>query len=243
MAPEHIVRSFDQELEKLRRGIVQMGGLAESQIEAAIQCVVRRDANLAVDVVRDDERLDQYEQEIVAGAVRLLALRQPMATDLREVVSALKIASDLERMGDYAANLAKRAIALSQTPPVRPMSGIPRMARLVQEVLAVVLDAYTDRDVGKALEAWSRDEEVDDLYTSMFRETLTYMMEDPRNITPCTHLLFVAKNLERIGDHATNVAETIHFLVNGEPIRAARPKGDVSSFEVVIPESDGEGPP
>ena len=237
MAPEHIVRSFDQELEKLRRLIVQMGGLAESQIEAGIQCVARRDANLAAAVVRDDERLDHYEQEIVAGAIRLLALRQPLATDLREVVSALKIAADLERMGDYAANLAKRAIALSQTPPVRPMSGIPRMGRLVLEVLALVLDAYTARDVGKALEAWSRDEEIDDLYTSMFRETLTYMMEDPRNITPCTHLLFVAKNLERIGDHATNVAETIHFMVHGEPIRVARPKGDVSSFEVITPDS------
>lgn len=245
MPTEHIVKSFDQELEKLKRTIVQMGGLAESQLETAIQAIVRRDADLATRVVAADDRLDQYESQIDADAVRTLALRQPMAGDLREIVAALKIASDLERIGDYAANLAKRAIALSQVPAVRPVSAIPRMGRLVQEIIKDVLDAYTERDVQKALDAWGRDEEVDDLYTSLFRETLTYMMEDPRNITPCTHLLFIAKNIERIGDHATNVAETIHFLVQGQPIPGTRPKGDASSFEVVEPEEDdtaGRGP-
>lgn len=239
MPTEHIVKSFDQELEKLKRTIVQMGGLAESQLETSIQAIVRRDADLATRVVQSDDRLDQYESQIDVDAVRLLALRQPMASDLREIIAALKIAADLERIGDYAANLAKRAIALSQVPAVRPVSTIPRMGRLVQEIIKDVLDAYTERDVQKALDAWGRDEEVDDLYTSLFRETLTYMMEDPRNITPCTHLLFVAKNIERIGDHATNVAETIHFLVKGEPMSGSRPKGDASSFEVVEPDEEG----
>ncbi len=240
--PEHIVRSFDQELESLRRLIAQMGGVAESQIEAAIQCVVRRDAALAGKIVESDEQLDRYEQQIDADAVRALALRQPMASDLREVISALKIAADLERIGDYAANVAKRAVALTQTPPVRPAATIPRMGRLVQHLLKDVLDAYTERDVERALAAWNGDEEVDELYTSLFRETLTYMMEDPRNITPCTHLLFIAKNLERIGDHATNIAETIHFLVTGEPVRTVRPKGDISSFTVAAPPSAGSEP-
>jgi phosphate transport system protein len=239
MPTEHIVKSFDQELEKLKRTIVQMGGLAESQLEASIQAIVRRDADLATRVMQADDRLDAYESQIDVDAVRLLALRQPMAGDLREIVAALKIASDLERIGDYAANLSKRAIALAQVPAVRPVSTIPRMGRLVQEIIKDVLDAYTERDVQKALDAWGRDEEVDDLYTSLFRETLTYMMEDPRNITPCTHLLFVAKNIERIGDHATNIAETIHFLVEGEPISGRRPKGDSSSFEVVEPDDEG----
>jgi len=167
--------------------------------------------------------------------VRLLALRQPMAQDLREIVSALKVSADLERIGDYAANIAKRSLALAQVPVVRPAAGIPRMGRLVETILKEVLDAYIERDVDKAIAAWERDEELDDLYTSLFREVLTYMMEDPRNITPCTHLLFMAKNLERIGDHATNIAEIIHFLVVGTPLTVLRPKNDGSSFAVVSP--------
>ncbi len=233
MTTDHIVKSYDQELEALRGAIVQMGGIAESQLQVAIQCVMKRDSHLAGQVVQGDERLDEYEVQIDADVVRMLALRQPMASDLREIVSALKIAADLERMGDYAANVAKRAIALSQVPPVKPVAGIPRMGRMVLEIIKDVLDAYTERDLDKALAAWHRDEEVDDLYTSLFRETLTYMMEDPRNITPCTHLLFTAKNIERIGDHATNIAENIHFLIEGRPITDARPKGDSTSFAVV----------
>ena len=235
MAPKHIVKSFDENLNGLRRSIAEMGGLAESQIESCVQCVVRRDAALGTEVVRADARLDDYESDIDTAAIRLLALRQPMAADLRQVVGCLKIAADLERIGDYAANIAKRSISLVQTPVVRPVTAIPRMGRLVLEIVAEVLNAFVHRDVARALEAWSRDEEVDDLYTSLFRETLTYMMEDPRNITPCTHLLFIAKNLERIGDHATNIAEIIHFMELGEAIGSARPKGDVSSFEVVSP--------
>ena len=233
MSTDHIVKSYDQELETLRSAIVQMGGVAESQLQAAIQCVMKRDSQLAGQIVQGDERLDDYEIQIDADVIRMLALRQPMASDLREIVSALKIAADLERMGDYAANVAKRAIALAQVPAVKPVAGIPRMGRMVLEIIKDVLDAYTERDLDKALAAWHRDEEVDDLYTSLFRETLTYMMEDPRNITPCTHLLFTAKNIERIGDHATNIAETIHFLIEGRPIADARPKGDSTSFAVV----------
>ncbi len=235
MGTEHIVRSFAQELQRLSNLVTQMGGVAEAQVEAAVKAVSRRDVGLATQVMQADARLDAYERDIDAEAVRLLALRQPMAQDLREIVSALKVSADLERIGDYAANVAKRSLALAQVPVVRPAAGIPRMGRLVAAILKEVLDAYIERDVGKAIAAWERDEELDDLYTSLFREVLTYMMEDPRNITPCTHLLFMAKNLERIGDHATNIAEIIHFLVVGTPLTILRPKGDASSFAVVPP--------
>lgn len=232
---EHTVRSFDEQLKQLKHLIVQMGGLAEAELENAITALIRRDTALAQSTVGSDRRLDELEHEVANLAVRILALRQPMASDLREIIGALKISSDLERMGDYAANVAKRAIALSQLPAVRPAGSIPRMARLVQTIIKDVLDAYVERDAERAVDAWRRDEEVDEMYTSIFRELLTYMMEDARNISACTHLLFVAKNIERIGDHATNIAETIHFLVHGRPIEAARPKGDTTSFALVTP--------
>jgi phosphate transport system protein len=232
---EHIVRAFGQELEEISNIIIRMGGVAEAQVEAAAQAVVRRDAAMAAQVIQADHQLDQLQQDIDNETLRLLALRQPMASDLREILAAVKIASNVERIGDYASNIAKRAIALAQVPPVRPVSGVPRMDRLVQEIMKDVFDAYVDRDVAKAVDARQRDEELDELYTSLFREVLTYMMEDPRNITPCTHLLFIAKNLERIGDHATNIAETIHFLVVGQPLTTKRPKGDTSSQMVVNP--------
>ncbi|HYG84653.1 MAG TPA: phosphate signaling complex protein PhoU [Azospirillum sp.] len=241
MTSEHIVRSFAQELQRVSNLVTQMGGAAEAQVAAAVRAVAKRDVGLAAQVMQADLRLDEYERAIDAEAIRLLALRQPMAQDLREIVSALKISSDLERIGDYAANIAKRSLALAQVPAVRPVVGIPRMGKLVEAIMKDVLDSYTERDVAKAVSAWQRDEELDDLYTSLFREVLTYMMEDPRNITPCTHLLFMAKNLERIGDHATNVAEIIHFLVVGEPLMAQRPKNDTSSFAVVgTPETPQE---
>jgi phosphate transport system protein len=237
MSSEHIVKSFAQELRHLSNLVTQMGGVAESQVEASIQAVMRRDADLASQVMRADHRVDEYERAIDAETLRLLALRQPMASDLREIVSALRISADIERIGDYAANIAKRSIALSQVPAVRPAAGIPRMGRLVQEIMKDVLDSYIDRDVEKAVAARRRDEDLDDLYTSLFREVLTYMMEDPRTITPCTHLLFIAKNLERIGDHATNIAETIHFLVVGQPLTGDRPKAD-ASYAVTVPAGD-----
>jgi phosphate transport system protein len=233
LVSEHIIKSYDEELQRLDNIITQMGGLAESQLADAIDAVVRRDSALAARVVEGDAAVDQIERDLDNLAIRLLALRQPMARDLREIFVALKIASDLERIGDYAANVAKRAIALNQTPPVRPVYAIPRMGRLGQAMIKDILDAYVERDADKALAVWLRDEELDEMYTSLFRELLTYMIEDPRNITACTHLLFIAKNLERIGDHTTNIAETLYFLVHGTPLAQTRPKGDRSSLAVV----------
>ncbi|WP_207455895.1 phosphate signaling complex protein PhoU [Azospirillum sp. SYSU D00513] len=239
MSPEHIVRSFAQELERLANLLTQMGGVAEAQVAGAVRAVTRRDVELAAQVMAADQRLDEYERAIEAETIRLLALRQPMAQDLREIVSALKVAADLERIGDYAANIAKRSLALAQVPVVPPASGIASMGRLVGTILKDVLDAYIERDVEKAVAAWKRDEELDDLHTGLFRELLAHMTADPLTITPCTHLLFMAKNLERIGDHATNIAETIHFVVVGSPLAMERPKGDGSSFAVMTP---GSGP-
>jgi phosphate transport system protein len=188
--------------------------------------MVKRDSRLAADVVEADARVDQLEHDIEGMALRLLALRQPMAVDLRQILAALKTASDLERIADYATNVAKRSIVLNQTPPVRPAFAIPRMGRLGQAMIKDVLDAYVERDADKALLVWARDEELDEMYTSLFRELLTYMIEDPRNITACTHLLFMAKNIERIGDHSTNIAETLYFMVHGTPLAMLRPKRD-----------------
>jgi phosphate transport system protein len=239
MATEHTVKSYDEELKRLSTAIARMGGLAETQLASAIQAIVRRDAELAASVVEGDAKVDEMEQEIDTLAVRLLALRQPMAIDLRQIIGSLRIAADIERIADYAANVAKRAIALSQISPLRPIHAIPRMGRVVQEMMKDVLDAYVSRDVPKAVAVWNRDEELDEMYSSLFRELLTYMMEDPRNITGSTQLLYIAKNIERIGDHATNIADTIHFLVMGAQLRAARPKGDESSYTVVKPGNGG----
>ncbi|MEA2780345.1 MAG: phosphate transport system protein [Rhodospirillaceae bacterium] len=233
MSSEHIVKSFDDELKRLSQMVAQMGGLAEAQLQIAIEALVARDAEQAARVVQSDARIDQIERQIGAQTIRMLALRQPMARDLREVIAALKISSDIERIGDYAANVAKRAIALTQSPPMRPVGGIARMGRLVQQIIKETLDAYSAHDAEKAIAAWKRDQEVDDMYNSLFRELLTYMMEDPRNIGPSTHLVFIAKNIERIGDHTTNVAEIVHFLVRGEDIAETRPKSDKTSFTVV----------
>jgi phosphate transport system protein len=164
--------------------------------------------------------------------VRMLALRQPMAQDLREVVAAIKIAADIERIGDYAKNIAKRAIVLSTHAPMKPAASIPRMSQLALQIIKGVLDAYIDKDAEGARAAWRRDEEVDEMYNSVFREMLTYMMEDPRNIGPCTHLLFIAKNIERIGDHATNVAEIVYYLVHGRSLDEERPKGDTTNVSI-----------
>ena len=240
MAAEHIVKSYDEELQRLNKMIVEMGGLAESQLAAASEAVQERDSDLAARVIEDDAKVDQLERDLDNLAIRLLALRQPMARDLREIVVALKIASDLERIADYAANVAKRSIALSQSPPIQPAHALPRMARLALLLIKDVIDAYVERDADKALDVWNRDEELDEMYASLFREFLTYMMEDPRNIGACTHLLFMAKNIERIGDHATNIAENLYYLVHGTPLTQARPKGDNSSLAVVAPDRPGK---
>ena len=233
---DHTVKSYDEELTSLHEDILRMGGIAESQFAASMQAIAKRDPNIAAEIVRGDTKIDELNAVIDQRVVRMLALRQPMATDLREIVSSLKIAADIERIGDYSANIAKRAIAIAEMRPVRPINGIPRMGVLVQRLIKDVIDAYNNRDAEMAMKVWARDEEVDDMYNSLFRETLTYMMEDPRNITPCTHLLFVAKNIERIGDHATNVAETIYFVVHGKRIGETRPKGDSSSLIVMAPQ-------
>jgi phosphate transport system protein len=233
MPTQHIVQSYDEELKKLSTLIVQMGGIAESQLAGAVEAVVKRDSDLAGEVVQSDAKIDVIRNQVDDLAIELLARRQPMANDLRLIVSALRISSEIERIGDYAANVAKRSVALNQAPMVRPVHAVPRMAALVQALIKDVLDAYITGDAAKADAVRARDEEVDELYTSLFRELLTYMMEDPRSITACTHLLFIAKNIERIGDHATNVAELIHYTVKGEMPAEDRPKGDDTAYAVM----------
>lgn len=228
--PEHTVTSYDEELNQMTGTILRMGGMVEQQLAEAITALIKRDPELASRVIADDQQVDRLEHEIDHLVMRLLALRQPMAVDLRLITASLKISSDLERIGDYAANVAKRASALSQVETMRPVAVIPRMSQTVQGMIKEVLDAYMARDADMALAVWRRDEEVDEIYNSLFRELLTYMMEDPRHITPCTHLLFIAKNIERMGDHATNIAETINFLVTGRALDEARPKGDTTPF-------------
>ena len=230
MATEHLVKSFGEQLERLNASISEMAGLAESQLQMALDALSRRDTDLAQRVIAGDARVDQLEKDVANQVVRLLALRQPMAIDLRAIVSALKISSDIERIADYAANLAKRSLVLSQIPPMRSLGGVERLGRLVLALMKDVFDAFAHNDVQKAHSVWLRDEEVDDMYTSLFRELLTYMMEDPRNITPCTHLLFMAKNIERMGDHATNIAELIEFKVTGKEMTETRPKGDTANY-------------
>jgi phosphate transport system protein len=230
---QHTVHAYDEELKKLEQTIDRMGDMAESQLQSAIQALVRRDSEIARQVVEADVRIDDLEQQTGTQAVRLLALRQPVAQDLREIVAALKISSDLERIGDYAANIGKRVIALTQTTPFKLPAGIPRMGWLVQKIIKDVLSAYGSRDAQKALAAWQSDEEVDETYSGLFRELLTHMMEDPRNIGSCTHMLFIAKNIERVGDHATNIAETVYYMVVGEPLDAVRPKSDSTSTMTV----------
>jgi phosphate transport system protein len=239
MAAEHIIKSYDEELGRLNNLIVEMGGLAENQLSSSIDAVAKRDSELAARVVEGDAKVDELERELDNLAIRLLALRQPMARDLRQIFAALKIGSDLERICDYAANVAKRSIALAQTPPIQPVHALPRMGALALALVRDVIDAYVERDADKALSVWRRDEELDEMYSSLFREFLTYMMEDPRNIGPCTHLLFMAKNIERIGDHATNIAENLYYMVRGTPLTEARPKGDKSSLEVVARDRAG----
>ncbi len=234
----HIVKAYDDELSHLTSIIAEMGGLAERQLAAAIDAMLKRDSDAAKLVMDQDKAVDELEHEVDNFAVRLLALRQPMARDLREIIVALKTSSDLERIADYAKNVAKRTIALNQAPPVKTVYALPRMAALVQAMIKDTLDAYVHKDADKAGEVWRRDEEVDALYNSLFRELLTYMMEDPRNITTCTHLLFIAKNIERMGDHTTNVAENVHYVVHGVPLSDDRPKGDMTAFEVMEPKAE-----
>jgi len=230
MTQEHMVKSFDEELGRLHDLISRMGSLVETQIGDAILSVTERDSVLAAEVIAHDIDVDKLEQEVEDLALKVVALRQPVAIDLRQVLSALRISGDLERIGDYAVNVAKRAMALNQMARIRPANAMPRMGQIAKEMIRDVLQAYLTGDVDKAIDVWNRDEELDEMYSSLFRVLLTHMMEDARNITPSTHLLFIAKNIERVGDHTTNIAEMVYFLVTGTQLRAARPKGDETAF-------------
>ena len=222
---QHTVRAYGDELNQITADIARMGGLAEAQIADAIDSVARRDIALAQTVITRDARLDELQREIERKAIRIIALRQPVATDLRRTVAAMKIATDLERTGDLARNIAKRAISLAEGEPLAPLTrSIERMGKLVAKRMKTVLDAYASSELAGALDVWTHDDDVDEHYNALFRELLTYMMADPRTIASCAHLLFMAKNLERIGDHATNIAEMIHYEVTGEEIETARPK-------------------
>jgi phosphate transport system protein len=233
--PEHIVRSYEEQLRKLRDMVARMGGLAERQVHDATQALTRRDAALASEVIARDAALDALEREIEGFCIRILALRQPMAADLRFIVAAMKVSHDLERIGDYARNGAKRSIVIAQQPQIGSLNGFQRMSVLVQENLKLAIDALVNDDAEAAERVWAGDEPVDEVYNGIFREMLTHMMEDPRNITAATHLLFIAKNLERIGDHATNIAETVHYAVRGDQLPEDRPKSDASAYAVVRP--------
>ena len=234
---EHIVKSYEQDLNRLRSLVSNMGGMVESQVAFACQAVIDQDSAAASAAVEADPQIDALEREVEQFVIRLLALRQPVAQDLRHIVAALKITGDLERIGDYAANVAKRSLVLHQFAIPLSMAGLANMSRLVQENLKSVMDAAGENDADKALDVWRSDQAIDDIYNALFRELITYMMEDPRHITPCTHLLFVAKNLERIGDHATNIAENLYYAVRGEALGSSRPKGDTSAYVMIRPAS------
>jgi phosphate transport system protein len=226
---EHIVSSYDNDLQGLRQRISEMGGISEKMLVDAVAALARHDKTLAQTVIASDPRLDVLHREVEESAILTIARRQPLAVDLRETISAIRISGDVERIGDLAKNIAKRALAIGgEFQPHKIVVGLQHMNDLVLGQLKDVLDAYAQKDTEKALDVWKRDGAIDALYTSLFRELLTYMMEDPRNISFCTHLLFCAKNIERIGDHTTNIAETVHYLVTGETLAIDRPKNDRS---------------
>ncbi|MFS8053826.1 phosphate signaling complex protein PhoU [Rhizobium sp. BR 317] len=230
MVSTHILSAYDEDLKFLTRRISEMGGLAEQMVSDSVRALVNGDAALAQKVISDDVILDHAEREVGDKAIVTIARRQPMAADLREIMGSIRIASDLERVGDLGKNTAKRVIAVQGTGvPRRLARGIEHLSELALVQLKEVLDVYSTRSPDKAVSIRERDEEIDAMYTSLFREMLTYMMEDPRNITTCTHLLFCAKNIERIGDHATNIAETIYYMATGAQPEGERPKDDTAN--------------
>ncbi|MFK4825060.1 phosphate signaling complex protein PhoU [Paenochrobactrum sp. BZR 588] len=237
MPIKHTVRSYDEELKFLAHKIAEMGGHAERMVEQSIAAIVNADNELAQRVIADDLFLDAAEREIDDKAITIIAKRQPMAIDLREIIGAIRISADLERVGDLGKNIAKRVAAVSDTrQSVKLYRGLETLAELALTQLKEVLDAYATRSVAQINIVRDRDDEIDAMYTSIFRELLTYMMEDPRNISSCTHLLFSAKNIERIGDHATNIAETVYYIVTGQQMPAERPKEDLS-HDIIVAEA------
>ena len=226
MVDKHVWKAFDRDLEEIGRMVLEMGGLVERQAWRCVESLSRHDSALAGSVVTDDDQVDQLQAEIERKSISTIALRQPVAGDLRELVGAMRIASDLERAGDLAKNIAKRVIAMNgEPPPAKLIRGIEHQNELVLGQLKAVLDAYARRSLSQAMAVWAADEEVDAICTSVFRELLTYMMGDPRTITACTHLLFMAKNIERAGDHVTNIAELVSFRSTGQSFAEARRKG------------------
>jgi phosphate transport system protein len=231
---QHTVKSFEDELTLLDNRIAQMGGLVERQLGQSFDALNRRDPKLAATSIAGDKAVDQLQREIDDHAVLVIAKRQPVADDLRHIMAGLKIAADLERIGDFSKNIAKRALAIAGESHPKPLLlGLGHMVELALRQLKDALDAFAERDADKALAVWRNDEQLDAMYNSLFRELLTYMMEDPRNIGLSTHLLFGAKNLERIGDHTTSIAETVHYLVHGIAITDDRPKGDNTSSTLI----------
>ena len=228
----HIVKSYDEEQNALLDELIRMGRMSVAQLDAALDVVERRDDKAAERVIGNDEAIDALEQQVNHDVIRLIR-RGPLAGDLRVILAALRVASDIERIGDLAANIAKRSMALNLSPPLPLTRGLDALGRMAARQVRDVLDAYVQRDGEAALRVRASDAELDTLYTGLFRELLTYMMEDARAITPCTHLLFMAKNLERIGDHATNIAENVWFLIHGEELMPPRDKRDESSTTVV----------
>ena len=225
-AREHTLKAFDEDLDRLRALIAQMGGLAEHAIGEAMRCLVQRDVNGAMAVVREDVKLDNLEIEAEKRVVQLIALRAPMAGDLREAVAALKISGVVERIGDYAKNIARRVPLLEDSSQIEPLSLLPEMARIATQMVHDVLDAFVNRDPEAAVRVVERDQAVDDFYDSIFRTLLAFMMERPQNIGQSAHLLFVAKNIERVGDHATNIAEMVYYAATGEHVAEHKKKAD-----------------
>ena len=222
---EHTLKFYGEELGQLKAEVVRMGGLVEAQVADCIDAVAQRDVDLAGSLIGRDAKLDELQREIERRSIRIIALRQPMAQDLRRAVAALKMSLELERTGDMAKSIAKRALIISGAEPVTTLTrSIERMGKLVLGRLHETLDAYAGEDLDAAMAVWNRDEEVDENYNALFRELLTYMMSDPRTIQSCAHLLFIAKNLERIGDHATNLAEIIHYELTGAEVLDERPR-------------------
>jgi phosphate transport system protein len=234
MMMEHTIKAFDADLQDLGRMIAEMGGLAERQISDALDALNRHDAELAASIIATDARIDSLQREIEEKAILTIARRQPLAVDLREIVGALRVSNDLERIGDLAKNIAKRAVVVSGELNLQQvMRGVEHMTEMVLAQIKDVLDAYARRNIDKAVQVWRSDGEIDAVNNSLFRELLTYMMEDPRNISVCIHLLFCAKNIERMGDHATNVAETIYYMVEGQMLTDERPKSDTTSSTAI----------
>ena len=228
---EHIVKAFDADLIAVRAKISEMGGVAEEMLAGALKSLAERDAELASSVILLDKRLDALEIEVEGMATRIIALRQPMAQDLRLLISALKLSATIERIGDLSKSTARRGIQLSQARPVGVIASVVRMGNQALDQLSAVLDAWARRDVEEAVGVWRRDAEIDEAYNSLFREVVTYMMEDPRTISLGSQLLFIAKNIERIGDHTTHVAEMIHYVETGTPMAGERPKGEPAGLE------------